>query len=63
MLSNRNLIVSYDDELFCSMVNGRKANSLIFRRDHCQRSSPLQIYDTLQEGFEMVQNLSSGFVE
>ena len=63
MLSNRNLIVNYDDELFCSMVNGRKANSLIFSSDHCQRSSPLQIYDTLQERFEMVQNLSSGFVE
>ena len=37
--------------------------SLIYSRDHCQRSSPLQISDTLQTGFEPAQNLSSGFAE
>ena len=29
-----------DDELFCGMVDRRKAFSLISSRDHCQRSSP-----------------------
>ena len=35
----------------------------ISSQDHCQRSSPLRISDTLQAGFEPVQNLSSGSVE
>ena len=48
---------------FCGMVDRRKAFSLISSRDHCQRSSPLQISDTPQAGFEPAQNLSSGFVE
>ena len=48
---------------FCGMVDQWKAFSLIFSRDHCQRSSPSQISDTLQVGFEPAQNLSSGFVE
>ena len=30
---------------FCGMVDRRKAFSLISSRDHCQRSSPLQISD------------------
>ena len=30
---------------------------------HCQRFSPLQISGTLQVGFELGQNLSSGFNE
>ena len=57
-----------DDELmmmngFCGMVNQRKAFSLISSRDHCQRSSPPWISDTLRAGYEPAQNLSSGFDE
>ena len=52
-----------DDELFCGMVDRRKAFSLIFSRDHCQRSSPSRISDTPRAGFEPAQNLSSGFDE
>ena len=32
-------------------------------RDHCQRFSPSQIFDTPQAGFEPAQNLSSDFVK
>ena len=52
-----------DDKLFCGMIDRRKAFSLICSRYHCQRSSPLQISDTLRAGFGPVQNLSSGLVE
>ena len=45
---------------FCVMVDQRKAYSLISSQDHCQRSSPLPISDTLQAGFEPAQNLNSG---
>ena len=48
---------------FSGMVDQRKAFSLISSWDHCQRSSPLQISDTPQAGFEPAQNLSSGLVE
>ena len=48
---------------FCGMVDRRKTLSLIWFRDHCQRSSPSRILDTPQAGFEPAQNLSSGFVE
>ena len=48
---------------FCGMVDRQKAFSLISSRDHCQRSSPLQISDMLRAGFEPVQNLISGLVE
>ena len=48
---------------FCSMVDWRKAFSLISSRDHCQRSSPSRISDTLWAGFEPAQNLSSDFVD
>ena len=48
---------------FCAMVDRRKAFSLISSREHCQRSSPSRIYDTLRAGFEPAQNLSSGLVE
>ena len=48
---------------FCSVVDRRKAFSLISIRDHCQRSSPSQISDTPRAGFEPAQNLSSGFDE
>ena len=47
---------------FCGMIDQWKAFSLISSWDHCQGSSPLQISNRLQ-GFELVQNLSSGFVE
>ena len=47
----------------CGMVDRRKTISLIFSWDHCQRSSPSQITDMLQTGFELAQNLSSGLVE
>ena len=48
---------------FCGMVDRRKAFSLISSWDHCQRSSPSWISDTLRAGFEPGQNLSSGLVE
>ena len=48
---------------FCGMTDRRKAFSSISSRDHRQRSSPSRICDTLQAGFEPVQNLSSGSVE
>ena len=48
---------------FCSMVDRRKAFSLISSRDHCQRSSPSRISDTPPAGFEPAQNLSSGLIE
>ena len=48
---------------FCGLVDQRKAFSLISSQDHCQRSSPLQISDMPQAGFEPAQNLSLGLVE
>ena len=48
---------------FCSMVDRRKAFNLISSQDHCQRPSPSQISATPQAGFELAQNLSSGFIE
>ena len=48
---------------FCGMVDRRKAFSLISSLDHCQRSSPSRISNTLRAGFQPAQNLSSGFVE
>ena len=47
---------------FCGMVDQRKALSLISCWDHCQRSSPLQISNKSQAGFEPAQNLSSAFL-
>ena len=41
---------------FCGMVDQRKMFSLISSWDHCQRSSPSQISDTPQAGFEPAQN-------
>ena len=57
------IYLSDDDDEFCGMVDRRKAFRLISSRDHCQRSSPSQISDTQQAGFEPAQNLSSGLVE
>ena len=48
---------------FCGMVDWRKAFSLVSSWDHCQRSSPLQIYDKLWASLQPAQNLSSGLVE
>ena len=48
---------------FCSMVDRRKAFSLICCRGHCQRSSPSRIPNTTRAGFEPNQNLCSEFVE
>ena len=36
---------------------------LIFSRDHCQKFSPLQVSNTLQAGFQPIQNLTSDFVK
>ena len=41
-----------DDNDFCGMVDRRKAFSLIYSRDHCQRSSPSLISDTPRAGCE-----------
>ena len=49
--------------IMMNLGDRRKTFSLISSRDHCRRSSPSRISDTLQAGFEPVQNLSSGFVE
>ena len=71
-LSDRNYVMSDNVHFrkmmmimnyFCGMVDRRKAFSLIFSRDHCQRSSPSRISDTPRAGFELAQNLSSGLVE
>ena len=48
---------------FCGMVDRRKTYSLISKKDHCQRSSPLRISDMPRAGFEPAQNLSSSFLE
>ena len=48
---------------FCGMVDRWKAFRLIYSRDHCQRSSPSRISDTLQAWFEPAQNLTSGLDE
>ena len=44
---------------FCGMVDRRKACRVFPNRDHCQRSSTLQISDMPRAGFEPAQNLSS----
>ena len=48
---------------FCGMVDREKRFSLISSRDHCQKSPPSRISDTLRAGFEPAQNLSLAFVE
>ena len=48
---------------FFGMVDRRKALNFISSQDHCQRSSPSQILDTLRAGLEPAQNLSSGFAD
>ena len=48
---------------FCGKVNRRNTFRLISSRDHCQRSSPWRIVDTLRAECEPVHNLNSGLVE
>ena len=48
---------------FCEMVDRRKLFTFISGGDHCHRISPLQISDKPPAGFQLAQNLSSGFVE
>ena len=48
---------------FCGMIDRRKVLGLISSRDHCQRSSPSQMSDTPQAGFEPAQISKSGFAE
>ena len=48
---------------FCLMVDRQKTFSLISSRDHCQRSSSLQISNMPRGVFEPVQNLSLDLVE
>ena len=48
---------------FCGMADQRKAFSLLFSQDHCQRSSTLWISHMPRVGFEPAENLSSRFVE
>ena len=52
-------LATNDGNCFCVMVDRRKAFSLIFSRDHYQKSSPSQNSDTPRAGFELPQNLSS----
>ena len=48
---------------FCGIVGRQKVFSPISNRDHYRRSSPFQIFDMPQAGFEPAQNLISDFVE
>ena len=53
----------FDDDCFCGMVGRRKAFDPISSRDHSQRSSPSQIFETLRAGFKPAQSMSSYFFE
>ena len=48
---------------FCLMADRQKAFGFILSRDQSQRSSPQQISDMPDAGFESAQNLSLDFVE
>ena len=49
---------------FCGMVDRRKAFfNLISSWNHCQRSSPSRVSNTLGAVFESAQNLSPGLAE
>ena len=48
---------------FHGTADQQKAFSLFSSQDHNQRSSKSRITNTLQAGFEIEQNLSSGFDE
>ena len=62
-LVNFNYYDDDDKELFLWYGWPMKVLCLISSWDHCQRSSPTQISNTLSAVFEPAQNLSSGFVE
>ena len=49
--------------IFSGKYDRRKGYSLIFSREHCQRSSPLQISNMPWVVFEPAQNLYSGFLK
>ena len=48
---------------FCGMFNRQKMFSFISSQNHCQRSLPSRISDTLRAGLEPAENMMSGFVE
>ena len=48
--------------VFVVWLTTKEAFSLISSWDHCQRSSPSRIFDTLWAGFEPVQRPCSGLV-
>ena len=48
---------------FCSMVDQRKAFSLISSWDHCQRSSPSRISDMPRAGYHPFRKHHSIFIE
>ena len=48
-----------DDDVFCRMVDRRKALSFISSRDQCRRFSQLQISIIPRTEFEPGQNLTS----
>ena len=48
---------------FCGIADQRNTFSLIICRNHCQRSPPSQISDTVRAGFEPAQNMISSLVE
>ena len=49
--------------VFVVWLTDKRCFSLISSQDHCQRSSPSWISNTLRAGFEPAQNLRSGFLE
>ena len=48
---------------FCGMVDRWKTFNLISSWENCQRFSTLRIFEKPQAGFELAQNIGSGFVE
>ena len=63
MLMKMMMIMMMMMNCYRGIVDRRKAVSLISSWDQCQRSSPSCVSDTLPEGFEPAQNLSTGLVE
>ena len=51
-----------NDELFCGLVDRRNTFSLISSLDHCQRSSPSLIFDTLWAGIDQEFRLGCAVV-
>ena len=63
MMMMKMMIMMIMMNCFCDMVDRGKASSLISSLDHRQRSSPSQISDTPQAGFQPVKDLSSSLVK